>query len=558
MARLDQLGSAKRVVQLGATIGREFSLSLLAEITGLNEEDLSESLTSLINSEIIFERSGAPEKTYVFKHALLQDAAYESLPRSTRRKIHCAIAEGLKRRQETDSGVAQEEIARHYSQGEAVREAIEYWRRAAEEAFAHSAQLEAAHHLEQALGLLEKLDEDADRQAVEIDLVVNRAAALRAVHGYAWSELEELHVRAGGLFEQIGETSQRFGVEWSRLLFFLVRGELDRASDVAQGLVAYAEQHQDRTFFIDAYMGEGIVKFHWGDFEGARTSLQKASDLCRSGEDQAHLLTHGHVPGVFCNSYLAWTLWFLGLPDQAKDLIDAAVAEVSGTSQTYSYVSALTFAIRIYQFRGETAAVKPMVEELMTVSRQASYAYYVAQGTIHEGWVLAAEDRVEEGVERMQAGMELLRETGTVLGIRGFLVQLAESYELLGLHDKALEALEEADRGEDGAGTRCWDAEIERLRGELLAAGDEEEQDEAEIAFRKGLEIAQDQRARALELRLSNSFAQLLKRRSRQKEAFELLDGCLSEFDEGAQTVDVKDARSLLNEFSGGSVSMTS
>ncbi|MEM8743454.1 MAG: AAA family ATPase, partial [Pseudomonadota bacterium] len=557
MARLDRLGSAKRVVQLGAAIGREFTLGLLAEIGNLSEEDLGESLTSLVNSEIILERESQPERTYVFKHALLQDAAYESLPRRTRRKIHVSIAEGLKRRQKTDSGVAQEEIARHYSQGEANREAIEHWRRASEQAFAQSAQLEAAHHLEQALGLLDKLAENGDRQAVELDLVVKRAAALRAVHGYAWNELEDLHVRAGELFEQIGETSERFGVEWSRLLFYLVRGNLNRASDVAKGLVAYAEEHQDRAFFIDAYMGEGIVKFHWGDFEGARASLQKASDLCRPGEDQAHLLTHGHVPGVFCNSYLAWTLWFLGLPDQAKDLIDGAVAEVKGTTQTYSYVSALTFAIRIYQFRGETVAVKPMVEELMTVARQASYAYYVAQGTIHEGWVLVADGRIEEGVERMQAGMELLRETGTVLGIRGFLVQLAESYELLELHDKAFEALEEADRGEDGPGTRCWDAEIERLRGELLAAGDEDEQEEAEAAFQKGLGIARDQKARSLELRLAKSYAQLLKRASRKKEAIDLLNDCLSDFSEGVQTADVKDAKSLLDEFGGVSVSMT-
>ena len=557
MARLDQLGSAKRVVQLGAVIGREFTRSLLQEVSNLPEKELSDSLANLTNSEIIFERASAAETIYVFKHALLQDAAYSSLPRRTRKKVHFLIAEGLRKRQGSDSGVAEEEIARHYSQGEAVREAIKYWHRAAEQAFAQSAQLEAAHHLEQALGLLEKLEENADRQTIELDLVVKRAAALRAVHGYAWNELEDLHVRAGELFEQIGETSERFGVEWSRLLFFLVRGDLDRASEVAKGLLAYAEQHQERSFFIDAHLGEGIVKFHWGDFEGARTSLRQASDLCRPGEDQAHLLTHGHLPGVFCNSYLAWTLWFLGLPDQARDLIDSAVEQVCGDTQTYSYVSALTFAIRIHQFRGETAAVKPMVEELMSVSRQASYAYYVAQGTIHEGWVLAAEGKVEEGVDRMQTGMDLLRETGTVLGIRGFLVQLAEGYELLGLHDKAFEALEEADRGDDGPGTRCWDAEIERLRGELLAAGDEEEQEEAEIVFRKGLEIARGQKARALELRIAKSYAQLLKRRSRKQEAIELLNGCLSVFDEGVQTVDVKDATNLLNEFNGGSVSIT-
>ncbi|MDA7947112.1 MAG: AAA family ATPase [Hyphomicrobiaceae bacterium] len=558
MARLDQLGSAKKVVQLGAAIGREFSHSLLAEISDLPEEELSRSLTNLTNSEIIFQRSSAPERTYVFKHALLQDAAYESLPRSIRKTIHCSIAEGLKHRQGTDSGVAEEEIARHYSHGEAIREAIVYWQRASEHAFAQSAQLEAAHHLEQALGLLNKLDDNADRRTLELDVVVKRAAALRAVHGYAWSELEDLYVRAGTLFEQVGETSERFGVEWSRLLFFLVRGDLDRASDVAKGLLAYAERHQDRSFFMDAHLGEGMVKFHWGDFEGARASLQQAADLCRPGEDQPHFLTHGHDPSAFCNSYLAWTLWFLGLPDQARDLIDSAVEQAGAAAQTFSYASALTFAIRIYQFRGDVAAVKPLVEELMTVSRQASYAYYVAQGTIHQGWVLAAEGQVDEGVSQMQTGMDLLRETGTVLGLRGFLVQLAESYELLGLRDKAFEALEEADRGEDGPGTHCWDAEIERLRGELLAAGEGEEQDEAELAFQKGLLIARDQKARALELRIAKSYAQLLQRRSHRKEAIELLNGCLSVFDEGVQTVDVMDATNLLCELNRGSASIES
>ena len=193
---------------------------------------------------------------------------------------------------------------------------------------------------------------------------------------------------------------------------------------------------------------------------------------------------------------LAWTLWFLGYPDQARDLIKKAVGEIRETSLTFSYASALTFAIRIYQFRGDVAAVKPMVEELMTISRHGSYAYYVAQGTIHQGWVLAAEGQAKEGVSQMQRGINMLRETGTVLGLRGFLVQLAEGYDLLGLRDEAFEALEEADHGEEGTGTRCWDAEIERLRGELLATGVQEEQNEAEAAFLKGLEIACDQKAR--------------------------------------------------------------
>lgn len=548
MARFDQLGAAKKIAQLGAAIGREFSHSLLSEISTLSKDDLSDSLNELTKSEIVFERDFSSETIYVFKHALLQDAAYESLPRSSRKKIHLLIAEGLERHQHNDSGVELELLARHYSQGEAVGKAISYWTRAAEHAFAHSAQVEAAHHLEEALGSVSKLEDDTERPKLELDLVVKRAAALRAVHGYAWDELEDLYVRAGSLFEQIGETSERFGVEWARLLFFLVRGDLDRANEVPKELLDYAERHQERHFFMDAYLGDGMVKFHLGDFESARANLQQAAALSRPGEDRPHVLTHGHDPSVFCNSYLAWSLWFLGYPDQARDLIEKAVREGRESAHTYSYAAALTFAIRISQFRGDVAAVKPMVQELMTVSRKGSYAYYVAQGTIHEGWTLVTEGKTEEGVAQMQRGMSMLRETGTVLGVRGFLVQLAEGYELLGLRDKAFEAVEEAYRGDDGTGTRCWDAEIERLRGELLAAGDKKEQKQAEAAFQKGLQIACDQKARALELRLAVSYARWLNRKSRHKKAFELLNRCVQSFDEGDQTVDLKNASKLLRE----------
>lgn len=553
MARLDQLGQAKEIAQLGAVIGREFTFSLLSRVSTMSEESLIDLLGRLTDSELIFRRDLPSETTYVFKHALIQDAAYQSLLRRRREQLHLRIARELERQGHNHPEVSPELLAHHYSAGRAPREAIANWKRAAERAFSRSAHLEATNHVRHALRMLDDIDDVAERRQLELELVMQLGTALRATHGYAATDVEKVYLRARALSKQVGETPERFNVEWGLMQFFLVRGNLETAREVAKTLFEHAQRHQDRPLLMDAHLANGMVEFHLGNFVEARKHLELGSALYRPGEDQPRLFTHGQVPRVFCRSYLAWTLWILGYPDQARERVEETVALARDTSHTFSFVSALTFAVRVFQCRRDVAAVKRLAEELIAISEQRGYAYYEAIGTIHQGWALATEDRAKRGITQMCDGLEALERTGTVLSLRGFLVQLADGYRRLGMESEALKALDRAEDKGKGWGTHCWDAEIQRSRGEILAGGARTENKEAEAAFRLGLDIARRQRARSLELRTAVSYARMLRRQGRYEEAHSLLGPCLESFDEGWDTTDLRDARALM-EASGASV----
>ncbi|RMF05175.1 MAG: hypothetical protein D6773_05460, partial [Alphaproteobacteria bacterium] len=551
-SRLDQLGKAKKTAQIGSVIGREFPFRLLLRASGLTPARLSHDLERLTRSGLVLQTGTPPESVYSFKHALIQEAAYQALLKTTRRELHLAIASALQEEEGGSGKVAPEILAQHFASGGDPRSAIRFWRLAARLAFERSALTEAERHLECALETIGELDECPETRRLKLEVITQLGSALRSTRGYAAVEIESLYLEARALCQQIGETPERFNVEWALMQIYLVQGKLNKVNDAAIWLFSYAAEHDDRSVRMDACLANGMAKLHQGNIADACTYLKQSVALYRPENDVPRVPTHGQDPGVFAQGFYHWTLWFLGYPDKARAEIKRTVARAREISHTFSLVSALTFAVRVHHCLRDSTAVKTLTEELVGLSHANGYTYYEAGALIHQGWALAMEDEAVRGLAQMCEALAVLEKNGTVLGLRGFLIQLAEGYMRLGMKEEALRALDKAERE---GGSHCWDAEVYRVRGEVHARGTLSERQRAEEQFSAGLEIARRQGARSLELRTATCFARALQQWGREGEADRLLGPCLAEFNEGWECADLIEAAAITNELrqmSGG------
>ncbi|HUK08423.1 MAG TPA: AAA family ATPase [Stellaceae bacterium] len=545
MAQLDHLGRAKEIAQYASVIGHEFSLDLLARIVLRSTDDLLPDLNLLLDSNHVIAKSS---DMYVFKHALVRDSAYESLLKKRRKEIHLRIAKELTQRA---SDVTDDLIAQHYAQGEAHSEAIVFWQRGARSAIARSAHEEAMAMLEAAMEHLPYLRGSASL-ALELDVVLSQAMALRSKRGYSAPEVEARLIRARELCRQCADSSNRFNVEWGLFQCNIVKGRIRAADEIADNLLEHAASHPDRPF-ADGHLALGMAAFHLGHFQSAMKHFEQGVNLSRPDVDKPHFFTHGQNPGIFCLSYLARTEGFLGFPDRARKTIQRGLTIARARSvdpgHVYTYVNALTFAVRTYQLFGDPALEKQLADEIVGISKRNHYAYYEALGICHLGWAMGAEGYLSEGIDKMHAGIAALERTDVALALPAFYTYLSQLYLRADRLDKASQALENA-VARRHAEIRAWDAEIHRVRGEVLASRAPADLEGAESAYRSSLSIAQQQSARWLGLKASLSLSRLLQRTNRQREASEVLEGCLGSISEGFDTPEMRAAHSAMRELS--------
>jgi class 3 adenylate cyclase/predicted negative regulator of RcsB-dependent stress response len=548
MAQLDQLGQAKEVAQHASAIGQEFSPGLLAKIATKSLDELAPELNRLIDSKIVVQ-SATTSNVYRFRHALIRDISYRSLLRRNRRQIHLRIASELAQPAAEAGGATNDLIAQHYSLGESHLEAIRYWQKGAKDAIARSAHEEALGMLHAALADLRKM-RGSRPVVLELDLVLAQATALRSLRGYSAPEVEEGLVKARELCVACADTSNRFNIEWGLFQCTLVKGDIAGARQLAVGLFEHAERHPDRPL-VDAHLANGMAAFHCGDFEGATNFFEKGVSLSRPETDQPHFFTHGQNPGLFCLSYLARTQCFLGYLDRGRATINRGLAIAATRARDpghiYGYVNALIHAARVYHMCGDIAAEKRVANETISISRRNHYAYYEAMSTCHLGWVAGAEGSLSDGITKMVDGIAALEKTATELGLPGFYIRLAELYIRAGQLDEASRALQKA-VGPPGFGTRAWDAEIERVRGDMFALRAHPDFKAAENAYLLSLFIARYQKAGLLIFKTGSSLARLLQRLDRRREGYEVLKGCLEQLPEGFDTQDVRNAQTTMND----------
>jgi predicted ATPase len=552
IARLDRSASVKEVAQIGAVIGREFSHKLLGAVSPMAADQLGDALEQLVQSELVFRRGEAPEATYSFKHALVQDAAYQSLLKSKRQELHARIAQALEQ-QFTDAGEAGPEVlAQHFTDARLAARAVPYWRRAGELAAGRSADLEAIAHLSKGLDLVQTLPDATERLDEELALRLAIGGPLIATEGIATPEVERTYSRASALCEQLGRSAELFPVLRGLWNCYFVRGELQRAHELAVRLVALAEEQGAPLRRALARRALGTSLFYFGRFADAASELNQGiaiDDAVAAWEDPAHLLLYTERAGVMCRLYSAWAIWFLGFPDRALKTMEAGLALSQRLSHAYSLAFAQNYTALLHCFRREFAAAHRCAEATVDLTREHRLPQWLAQTSICRGFALVGLGQPAQGIAELRAGVAAWKATGSrVLGTQ-WLGFLAEAHLRAGEFEDALAALGQA--AETAAATdEChYQAELYRLRGAVLAEIDDAT--DAASWFHQAIDTARSQQAKSLELRAATGLARLWAKQGERQKAYDLLAPSYAWFTEGFDTADLKDAKALLVELAG-------
>jgi predicted ATPase len=550
MARLDRLAAVKAMAQLGATLGREFSYELLQAVAPWDEGILRQGLQQLVEAEFLYQQGLPPQATYLFKHALIQDAAYQSLLRSTRQQYHHHIAQVLEARFPAICETQPELLAHHYTEAGLPALALPYWQQAGQRALRRSANVEAIEHLTKGLAILKTLPETPEHAQRELDVQVALGPALMATKGLAAPEVEHAYTRAHALCQQVGETPQLFPVLMGLCMLYRQRGAFQTACQVGEQCLGLAQHVDAPALLLEAHCALGVPLFYLGALALSRFHLEQGRALYERQPSRSHVFRYGLDPGVNC-LLVAWPLWLLGYPDQALERSREALTLAHELSHPYSLAYALQSAMRLHRFRREVQEAREQAEALVTLADQHGFAQWRAGGTMMCGWALTVQGQEGEGMTQMHHGLTAWRAMGIEAGLPYWLAMLAEAYGSTGQGEAGRGVLAEALTLVGMTEERWWEAELHRLTGELLWARSTGNAAEVEACFRQALDIARRQEAKALELRAAMSLSRLWQQQGKLTEARELLAEIYGWFTEGFDTADLQEAKALLEELRG-------
>jgi predicted ATPase len=547
MARLDRLAAVKGLAQLGATLGREFSYDLLQAVAPWDEATLQRGLHQLVEAEFLYQQGLPPQATYLFKHALIQDVAYQSLLRSTRQQYHQRIAQVLEERFPELCETQPELLAHHYTEASVLAQAIAYWQRAGQRAIERSAPLEAIAHLSNGLELLGTLSDTPDRAQQELGVQIALGQAWMAAKGQGVAEVERAYTRARELCQQVGETPELFPVLWGLWRFYLVRAEYQTARELAEQCLSLAQRVHDPALLLAAHYALGATVYLLGELTPARAHLEQGIALYDRQQHHHLAFSYGMDLGVYCLSYVAWPLWKLGYPEQALKRNNEAITLAQDLSHPISLASALDYAAMLHYYRREGQATQERAEAGMALTSEKGIPQLLAVGMIMRGWALAVQGQGEEGIAQLHQGLAAFRAADAVISRSRDLALLAEAHGEVGQTEEGLTVLAEALAVVDKTGERYWEAELYRLKDELLLALSAEQHAEAETCFHQAIDIARRQQAKSLELRAATSLSRLWQRQGKDAEARALLAPIYGWFTEGFDTADLREAKGLLD-----------
>jgi len=550
MARLDRLATIKDVAQLAAVLGREFPYVLLRAVSSLDEGALQQALARLVEAELLYQRGLSPQATYLFKHALIQDAAYQSLLKSTRQQYHQRIAQVLEAQFPETCATQPERLAQHYTEAGLLAQALAYWQQAGQRAIERSAHAEAVAHLTRALDVLTALPDTPARDQQALDLQTALGPALMAVKGQGAPEVGQAYARARELCQQVGETPQLFPVLFGLWRFYFMHAEHQTARQVSEQCLALAQRTHDPALLLPAHFAlAASLIYDRGDYVSARAHLEQGIALY---EPQAHrglAARYGIDLGVWHRSYAAHTLWMLGYPEQALRRGHEALALARELAHPHSLAAALFYLAMLYQLRREAPETQAHAEAVLVCASEQGFPQWVALGTVYRGWALALQGQGEAGVAQIRQGLDVWRAFGHELAQNQHLSMLAEAYGTAGQPAVGVTVVTEALAPPEANSERMWEAGIHRLQGELLLRLPGDHDAEAEACFRRALDVARTQQARSWELRTAVSLARLWQQHGRGAEAHQLLAPIYGWFTEGFDTADLQEARALLKAF---------
>ena len=602
-ARLDRLGARKELIQLGATLGREWTAGLLHKvIVSMTEEpeegeflaypdqftpiisdeeqegDLTwvdKELQKLVEAEILQSRQSPENKQiYRFKHPLIRETAYQALLKSTRQAYHRRIATVLRQLFGEVVKAQPEFVAYHYTEGEMFDRAIEFWQQAGQRAVERSANVEGVRHLTQGLSLLETMPESPARAARELVIQTTLGPALIATKGYAALEVEKTYLRAKELLETMPNNERmllRFPILFGLWLSYLVRAKLPTARELGEQCFVMAQQQENPVLEVEAHRALGATLFYLGELEMAREHVEAGIAKYDPHQHPVHAFFHYLAdPGMTLHAYAAPLMWCMGYPEQALTQLQASQQMGEERPHPFSQVVSLQFGALLYQQRGDTEKVDEYATDLLKICREHDFSVWEPTGKIYKGWVIQqnSEGSHEEGIALIHEGFTEWEDNLSRVLSPVYLGILAQAYEQQGLTKEGLETIETALDFVEESGIRINEAELYRLNAELLLKSDDRKSspdlDEnekpdcssrftrfVETCFEKSLTIARNQSAKSWELRTAVSYCRFMMTQNRHEEAYNLLKPIYDWFTEGFETTDLTAAFELLQTLNG-------
>ena len=546
-SRIDRLPlDEKGLLQTLAVVGREFPLSLVREVTKQSDDDLNRLLNHLQLGEFIYEQPAVGDVEYVFKHALTQEVAYNSVLAERRKSLHertGAAVESLYAHRLDDQ---LSELARHYRRSTNNEKAVKYLDLAAQQAEQRSAYREAVDHLTAGLELLRRLPENAERDRRELGLQIALARSLTITRGLASAETARALLRARELCQAIGNTAELFTVLCGLVPLYLQRLELRRAYELGQELLGVAQSAKEPIGVAPVHGRLGMALMMMGDLPAARGHFEYVF----AGMDRlAHEIIGSFYEVNFYPIWGTWALWALGYSDRAREWSRRALTAAEKLSRPAVLANAHGGTAMLHMFLLDAGTALKHAEADIAIAKEVGFSFELAFSGIVHGWALGVGGRLEEGLAEMRHGIDSGDAAGFARRPRWYPF-LAELQAKSKGPEEGLKIIAEGLALLDSSEERLYEAELYRVKGELLLAQDDSNADQAENCFQRAISIARKQSAKSLELRATTRLARLLTRRSRRDEAHAMLAEIYHWFTEGFDTADLKDAKALLDELS--------
>jgi predicted ATPase len=552
-ARIDRLSpDEKRLLQSAAVIGKDVGFVLLQAIADQSEEEIRRGLFRLQAAEFLYETSLFPEVEYTFKHALTHEVAYGSLLQERRRVLHMRIVETIERLYPDRLSEHVELLAHHASRGELWEKAVEYLHQAGKKAAARSANQEAVTYFRQALDALRHLLETSETIEKAINIRVDLGPVLTALWGFGAPEVEENLKHAQVMCEQFGETPQLFPVLWGLARMHDTRGELRAGRQLGERLLVLAQSAQEPALLLEAHHEAWANLSMFGEFKSAWLHLEQGFALYDAQRHKHHALRYGgHDPGVCCRYHAADVLWLLGYPDQALRRSQDSLALARELSHTSTMATALSFAAWFLARFGDREAVQARIDESISLATEGGFSPRQTQASFLQAWLLVERGHQEAGIAQMKEILSAER----IKGVSGrwnmqFTALIGDTYRQTERLIEALETVNDALARAHQTGELFYEAELLRIKGELLLTQAAADEREAEACFQSALKVARGQSAKSLELRAAISLSRLWRSQGKKAEAQRLLAEIYGWFTEGFDTADLKAAKALLEELS--------
>jgi class 3 adenylate cyclase/predicted ATPase len=548
-ARIDRLpAEEKQLLQAAAVIGTEVPLPLLQAIADLREAELHRGLTHLQAAEFLYETRLFPEHVYTFKHALTQQVAYQSLLTSTRQRYHALLAQALEAQPQAVE-TQPELLAHHYTEAALGAQAVGYWQRAGERSNVRSAYVEAVAHLTRGLEVLQALPDTPERARHELNMRLGLGQALEVTKGPSTLEVEHAYARARELCQQVGDTPQLAAALGGLCTFYRIRGELQTARELGEQLLTLAQHqhHPERLAYAHSLLG--TVVFYLGEFVPARAHLDQALAVSAAPQDRCPHSPFGGAARVIALGETGWTLWMLGYPDQALARSHKMLTYAQELQHAFSLARALYNVATLHKLRGEASAAQEWAEAALAIITEQGFVRLLGMATFTRGWALAIQGKHKEGMAEMRQGLDARRAMGAGITLAEYSARLGEAYGRIGQTQEGLclmaEALTMVDKGD-----HWYEAELHRIKGELLLRQTVADSLQAEACFQQALAVARRQQAKSYELRAATSLSRLWQQQGKCAEVRELLAPLYGWFTEGFDTPDLQEAKALLGALS--------